>query len=109
MKRFCKIYCLIILMLVAGCKKFVQVEPWGDVTTAGKVFSGEATAREAVNGIYIRAMSNNQFILNGGLSIYAGLSADELIRPSFRSDDAQFSDNSLTGNNGIIGINIWRA
>lgn len=54
-------------------------------------------------------MSQNRFFLNGGMSLYGGLSADELIRTSSLDFEDEFVNNSLSTSNPSIGNNLWKA
>jgi hypothetical protein len=72
------------------------------------VFETDSLAQEAITGLYIKLMSNNTFLLNGGLSIYAGQSSDELVRTTFRVEDDQFAKNGLATTNNVISNNFWK-
>jgi hypothetical protein len=72
------------------------------------IFSNDSLAEQAVYGFYITLMGSNQSLLNGGMSIYPALSADELMRTSFRINDDQFLKNSLAPDNTVLLINFWR-
>lgn len=92
-----------------GCKKLVQVDPPGDQLVEGTVFSNDSLAQSAVNGLYIKIMSNTRYFLNGGTSLYPALSADEVIRTSSLASEDQFWSNSLLSNNQLIYNNLWKA
>jgi hypothetical protein len=92
-----------------GCKKLVQVGPPENLLVAGAVFSNDSTARAAVTGLYIKAMGNNRYLLNGGMTLYPALSADELVRSSPAIAEDQFSYNSLLSNNLLVNANLWKA
>jgi starch-binding outer membrane protein, SusD/RagB family len=67
------------IFFLAGCKKFITVDPPITFTNTEVVYKNDPTAIAAVTGLYT-AMSNENF--NGGLgftlmSFYPGLSADE--------------------------------
>ncbi|HWK03825.1 MAG TPA: RagB/SusD family nutrient uptake outer membrane protein [Puia sp.] len=73
--------CLLALLWTCqGCKKFVDVDtPVGQVTTS-ETFSNETQAGAAVRGLYYTMMSPGLFTAwGGGLSIYQGLSSDEML------------------------------
>jgi len=99
------------LILFGACKKFVQVNtPITSVATSS-VYSGNATAISAVNSIYAK-MSNGSFSGSGILSIslYGGLSADELVLYSGSSNQAfiGYYTNALTNLNVNSGaVDIW--
>lgn len=98
-----------LLLLCSSCKKFVQIPPPKDELVTSTVFGDSASATAAVLGIYINMISNGG-IMDGSLSIYTGLSSDELIAPgagAFNPDYLQFYENALTSSNGTNESSIW--
>jgi hypothetical protein len=69
------------------------------------VFSGDSAARNAIAGMYYMIM-NTKSLLNGSVSIYAALSADELICVS--SADEQFYKNELVAENSAVYTYLWK-
>ena len=61
-----------------SCRKALEVSPPSKDIEAGAVFANDAAAQTAMIGFYNQAMDNTGGILNGNISLYAGLSADEL-------------------------------
>jgi starch-binding outer membrane protein, SusD/RagB family len=107
-----KSFVLIVLLALTGntaCKKLVQVDLPDDQLETGIVFSNDSLANAAVIGLHSSIMSQNKSFLNGGMSLYAGLSADELFRTSSPNEEDQFFTNSLSATNPFIGNNIWKA
>jgi len=100
---------LMLLMAATGCKKLVEVNPPDDQLVEGTVFLNDSSAQSAVNGVYIKIMSNSKYFLNGGTSLYPGLSADEVIRSSTSPGEDQFSSNTLTAINQSVYVNLWKA
>lgn len=100
---------LLLLFFCTGCEKFVQVDPPQYELTANTVFSNDTLARAAVFGIYINIMGTNQCLLNGGMSLYPALSADELTRTTFSVNENQFFTNSLSPNNGLVLLKFWKS
>lgn len=101
-------YWLLLLFCCPGCKKLVQVPPPENELTASTVFSNDSLATTAVTGIFIKLMSTNQSLLNGGASIYPALSADELKRTAFSGNEDQFFTNALNPDNILVLSNFWR-
>jgi starch-binding outer membrane protein, SusD/RagB family len=99
---------LLLFLCCLSCKKFLHVGPPGDELTVNVIFSNDSLAREAINGLYISLMGSHQSLLNGGMSIYPALSADELMRTSFRINDDQFVRNTVKPDNTVLLINFWR-
>jgi hypothetical protein len=72
---------LILSGVVLGawaCNKSITTDPPQDQMTAGKVFADDEGAEAAMTGYYLDAMNAGRGFLNGGLSLEAGLAADEL-------------------------------
>jgi hypothetical protein len=103
------IWYVLIFAYSISCKKFVQVQPPEEMITVGTVFSNDSMASDAIRGLYIKIMGTNQSLLNGCLSIYPALSADELQNNYPKVDDDQFFKNTLLPDNGTITTNFWRS
>lgn len=100
---------LLALIFSAGCKKLVQVDLPDGQLEKSVVFSNDSLANTAVIGLHSNIMSQLRYFLNGGISLYAGLSADELNRTSSSIEEDEFLSNSLNTTNSLIGNNIWKA
>jgi hypothetical protein len=64
--------------LGTGCTKNPASESPQDQLTVSRVFADDAGALSAMTGYYISVMNLKQGLLNGNISLDAGLSADEL-------------------------------
>jgi hypothetical protein len=107
-----KFICIAILwfsLIIASCKKLVKVDEPDDSLTTSAVFSNDSLAQAAVNGLYIQIMTNAKFLLNGGMSLFPGLSADELVRTSPMINEEQFFQNAINPNNLLVNSNLWKA
>lgn len=99
---------LVLTFFVFGCKKSIQIPPPIGTITTSQVFSTDNQALSAVSGIYHKMMQSGLIITNGGMSIYSGLSADELIPYNQSlSDESQFYKNTLVSTNNVIGSQMW--
>ncbi|MFL5786821.1 MAG: RagB/SusD family nutrient uptake outer membrane protein [Flavisolibacter sp.] len=95
------------LLAIFSCKKFVEVDPPINQVNTAPVYSSDATATSAVNGLYSTIMNDYNGLLNGGVSLYSGLSSDELVSTSTSQDDiAAFQTNSLQSTNSIAAA-LW--
>jgi starch-binding outer membrane protein, SusD/RagB family len=99
---------LVLATCCSGCKKLVQVDTPDDLLDAAHAFSNDSLAQAAVTGIYIKIMSSTKYLLNGGVSVYAGLSADEITRTVSMPNEDQFGYNTLLSNNQLVGTNLWK-
>src|SRR5687768_13019520 len=99
---------VLLLCLNTGCKKLIEVDPPDGWLESGAVFSDDAQAMAAVMGLYSSIMSQTKYFLNGGMSVFPGLSADELNRTFNINTEDQFVTNSLLSTNTAIQNNIWK-
>jgi hypothetical protein len=90
---------VVLALLLAGCRKLIQVPSQQDEPGTATVFSSDADAENALTGMYIGVMNSPRTLLNGGMSLYAGLSADELANTGPNPDP--FRTNELTSGNII--------
>jgi len=86
-------------MTVTDCRKLLKVPSPQNELTAATVFSSDADAESAMTGLYIEVMSGSRTLLNGGMSLYGGLSSDELTNTSPAIDP--FRTNTLTPDNFV--------
>ncbi|OQP49179.1 hypothetical protein A4D02_29745 [Niastella koreensis] len=108
----CTFFCLIsitCILSITGCKKLVHVDEPGDSLTMSTVFSNDSLAQAAVAGLYVKIMSSPKLFLNGGMSLYPALSADELQRANLPNFEDQFFNNSISPTNTLLNTNLWKA
>jgi|SRR6218665_286044 len=102
---------LVFLLLFCSCKKIIDIpEPSSTITTA-KVFSTETEAKAAMAGVYYYMVNNNSpNLCTGGMTIYAGLSSDELALYDLSNTNAlQFYENSILPSNNQLYSFLWAA
>ncbi|HMG69353.1 MAG TPA: RagB/SusD family nutrient uptake outer membrane protein [Chitinophagaceae bacterium] len=109
---FYNLIALLIFLLLSqtSCKKFVTIGPPKTQLTSASVFSTDATAIAAINGIYSQMMGKSGNFARGGnqsLSFFAGLSSDELKNYSASGNQIQFYDNALTPTNTSVESFVW--
>lgn len=109
-KKTCSIIIILfIISLGAGCKKMIQIPAPEDQIIEPEVFSDDATATSAIDGIYSQAMSTNLLFLNGALSIFPGLSADEIYNTSPSSQLDPFTNDAIPVNETTTLWNrLWK-
>lgn len=91
-----------------SCKKFVEVENPGDQLNSDAVFRDSSTATSAITGIYSEMFTNRNFFSNSAVTLYAGMSADELFfySPGLRNE---FTQNQITFANHVnINNSFWK-
>ncbi len=89
------------------CNKLVWIPELINTITALQTFSTDANATAAVMAIYSdMSLSNGGVFSNGGTTLYAGLSADELNDVAGLTD--QFLSNTLLSSNTTPYSAFWK-
>ena len=91
-----------------SCRKFLEIPAPKNQLVNSTVFTDSAGATSAVTGIYINMMQT--FSLNagnGGLTLYPGLSADELYPTRNVEEENDFYQNEIAVNNGLNSTSLW--
>lgn len=90
------------------CTEFVEIEMPSDQIVSSDVFNNEKSAVSAVTGLYSQATSSPFFFMNGALTFYPGLSADEILNTTPNPNLDQFAVNAIAVNHLFVQNNIWR-
>lgn len=102
-----KIAFVILWLLTGSCKKFIEVENPKDQVLSATVFSNDAAATSAMAGLYSGMMNSGYFFANGGITIAAGLCADEIYN-RISGDETHFYQNSiLSSDEFIVNTRLW--
>ncbi len=100
---------LLLLQINMSCKKFIEPTPPVDKLSSAIVFKDEATATSAVLGIYSNMMSITPFLASGAVTIYTGLSSDELYNTNISSvTQSEFASNAISAGNSVVSTNFWQ-
>lgn len=99
---------IVVIVIFSSCKKFVEVANPINQVVSSEVFSNDATATASVVGLYSQMMQTNLYLVNGGVSVYPGLSADEIYNTSTNASLDPFTQNVIPSNSNIIQTNLWR-
>ncbi|MET7000353.1 RagB/SusD family nutrient uptake outer membrane protein [Chitinophaga defluvii] len=97
------------LMILTSCSKFVDIVPSPQLIISEDVFSDEQSALSALNGVYTQMRNSNLTFSNSGLTIFAALSADELIRSAPNVTYDVFYRNNIPANDPTINTFFWTA
>jgi len=96
------------IIIYSSCSKFIQVDdPIGQIVTS-TAFQDEQTATSAIMGIYSNLLVRSASIGSGGVTLYTGLTADELYYTGTDQGYIGFYNNTIHPNSGIISNDIWR-
>ncbi|MGY3212457.1 RagB/SusD family nutrient uptake outer membrane protein [Mucilaginibacter sp. HD30] len=89
--------------VLTSCRKFVEISGPKNQLTTGQVFADSLNANAAVLGIYYQIAAGGSFgLLAGGMTLYPGLSSDEMnITTTDASMGAIFNNNILVTNDKI--------
>lgn len=95
-----------------GCAKLIEIDPPLGIIGTEATFSTNEQANSAMAGIYTQMMGNQggMSFSNGGLSVYAGLSSDELVPFSGTDNEPiyQLWANKLDYTNSTPHAMLWR-
>jgi len=101
------VYSLYMVLLCAtACNKFVSIQPSPQLITTASLFENDNTALSAVDGVYTSMRAGSPSFENGAISIYAGLSADDIYNTTSSATYDPFSKNLLTSNNNTVNT-LW--
>ncbi|QQL49892.1 RagB/SusD family nutrient uptake outer membrane protein [Mucilaginibacter ginkgonis] len=101
-------FCLILLIALLGsCKKFLAIDPPQTQAQSQEIFNSDQTATSAAVGVYYQMASGNLTFLNGAISVYPGLSADELTNPTSNSDYDPFKIDNLLATTSSVNSKFW--
>lgn len=116
MKNLTKYYlgigpALLLFFCCLSCKKMIEIDPPKNQLVTSQVFADSTDATSAVLGIYINMMNSSSSsgftFANGAITLYTGLSSDELMPTGTNSTESQFYSNSLLVDNQAIVVQ-WR-
>ncbi|MDB5024945.1 MAG: RagB/SusD domain protein [Mucilaginibacter sp.] len=100
-------YILLIVLGAVSCKKFVDIPPSPQLIATSAIFSDDNTATSAVDGVYASMRAGSPAFENGAISIYCGLSADEIVNTSSSSAYGPFFMNAIPTNNTTLLATFW--
>src|ERR1700722_3241244 len=108
-----KIYCIIFPLLILcnlSCSKLVQVVPPVTSVTGASVYGSDATAAAVLTGLYTTITPvNTGYPTLPMISIYAGLSADELTLWSGVSNGTDYYYYKNILSSSTAGYEIWNS
>lgn len=101
------ICCGMMLCLVTGCKKFLDIPAPKDQIQTTEIFKNDQAATSAISGLYSFMLTLSLWPSNGGMSVFPGLSADEIYPITPTSEMLEFSNNNLRPTNGNLNGVLW--
>lgn len=97
-----------VLLFHTSCKNFVEVDPPSNQVVSELVFTDDKTASSSVLGLYIQMMNSTNYLMNGAMTLYPALSADELTNTTVSNTLDPFKTNTLLSTSTVVATNIWR-
>ena len=103
--------CMLVViqgLIWTSCKKFIEVEDPNDQLNSDAVFSDSSTATSSITGIYSEMLTNRNLFSNSAITLYGGMSADELYyyTPDLKDE---FTKNEITQVNHVnIDNSFWK-
>lgn len=95
------------MVTLQGCKKYLNL-PLSPVLVENElIFSNDQSATAAVLGLYAQTLTA-MHTTNGGLSVFTGLSADELYNTATNASYDPFFNNTLLPTTAVVSTNFWR-
>ena len=94
--------------IIVSCKKFIDTDPPTDQLTTVSVFSNDQSANAAMAGVYSEITKFNNYIGHGAMSVYPGLSADEITRNFINPGEDAYTNNAIPVNSFALLNNIWQ-
>lgn len=108
MKVICTVF-FIFIIVFSSCKKFVAIPPPQNQVVTATAFASDQSATSAIAGLYSQIMQTNLLMLNGAMSLFPALSADELYNTSPSPMITPFTNNAISPNDFFTIYNrIWR-
>jgi len=98
-----------LLLTLFSCNKLVDAGPPREQTVADIVFSSDASATSAVYGIYTTMINTiSLFIGSGAVTVYGGLSSDELSYTGTNATLQEINTNEISKDNLNMTSNLWQ-
>ncbi len=103
------LYTLMLLgLILTSCKKFIAVDDPNDQLNSDMVFSDSSTAVSAITGIYSEMLTSRNLFSNSSITLYGGMSADELYSYAPGLNE-EFTKNQITQVNHVnIDNSFWK-
>ncbi|MBT2561316.1 RagB/SusD family nutrient uptake outer membrane protein [Pedobacter sp. ISL-68] len=98
---------ILAALTCVSCNKFLDIEPPENQAELSKVFADDQSATSATVGLYYQMAASSLSFCNGGITLYAGLSADEITNSNPSPSHEFFRDNSILTNNTTINSTFW--
>ncbi|PZU07187.1 MULTISPECIES: RagB/SusD family nutrient uptake outer membrane protein [Sphingobacterium] len=106
--HFFKYASVIFFIALVSCDKFIEIDNPIDQLTTDEVFSDSSTVESAILGLYVQQItSGTSGFLNGNVTVYPGLSSDEIYNTSASASFDPFLNNELSSTTTLSWTNPY--
>ena len=98
---------LIGTISIISCQDFLNTKAPSKQLPSTEIFTNDANATAAMVGLYVKVMENYNSVFNGQLTLWAGLSADELLNTTGNPQLEEFYGNSVNPANDQLKQYVW--
>jgi len=105
-----RLQCLLICIVIfasTSCKKFLTIDPPKNQIQTSEVFENDQAAISTVMGLHSQLVTGLLYPANGGITVFAGLSADEILNTNSDPDLDGFTTNNLLPKNENVNTYLW--
>lgn len=96
-----------VALIGSSCEDFLQTKIPSKQLPSSSVFSSDVTATSAVTGLYVSMTSTFNSIFNGQMTLWAGLSADELLNTTGNASQGEFFNSAVNPANDQLKTYFW--
>ncbi|SIT16184.1 RagB/SusD family nutrient uptake outer membrane protein [Chryseobacterium gambrini] len=105
---FFKFVSVVSFIAFVSCEKFIEIDNPIDQLTTDEVFSDSSTVESAILGLYVQQItSGTSGFLNGSVTLYPGLSSDEIYNTSASASFDPFLNNDLSSTTTLSWTNPY--
>jgi starch-binding outer membrane protein, SusD/RagB family len=96
-----------VLLTGMSCKKFLDIPAPKNQIQTSEIFKDDQAAISTVTGLHSLMVTASLYPANGGITVFSGLSADEIYNTNSDPDIDGFTTNSLVPKNENVNTNLW--
>ncbi|HEU5168011.1 MAG TPA: RagB/SusD family nutrient uptake outer membrane protein [Chitinophagaceae bacterium] len=101
------IFISLLLFTGMSCKQFLDIPAPKNQIQTSEIFKNDQAAISTVSGLHSLMVTASLYPANGGITVFSGLSADEIYNTNSDPDIDGFTTNSLVPKNENVNTNLW--
>lgn len=86
----------VLACIMLSCKKFIDIPAPQTQIQTSEVFSNDQAATTSLMGLYSLMQQSSLDISNGGVTVYCGLTADEILNTAANADLDGYANNTIS-------------